>query len=95
MYILNWYLVLIVFDVSFEDFDFIFDDDRCRLVTSFRNESRIVPVCYIFICGYFLFVLLAIQKAYSCPQQPFVSLVVVLSIPQSQRYSYLWVCWTY
>ena len=86
MYILNWYLVLIVFDLSFEEFDFIFDDGCCRLVmTSFRNESRIVPFCYIFMCGYFLFLLLAIQKVYRCPQQPFVSLVVDLSIPQNLK----------
>lgn len=46
---------LIVFDLSFEEFDFIFDGGCCRLVmTSFRNESRIVPFCYIFMWLFFI-----------------------------------------
>lgn len=82
---MNWHLVLIVFGLSFEEFNFIFDYGCCRLVTSFGDESRIVPVCYIFMCGYLLFLLLAIQKVYRCLQQPFVSLVVDLSKTQNHK----------
>ncbi len=75
-----------VFDLSFEEFTFIVNNECCRLATSFRDKPHVVPVCYVFMGGcFFISTDYNTNNLKDINSNPFVSLVVDIYMPQNHK----------
>ncbi len=74
------------FDFSFEELNFIVNNECCRLATSVRNRPHVVPVCYIFMDGcFFISTDYSTKKLKDINNNPLVSLVVDEYVPQNHK----------
>lgn len=73
-------------EFSVEEVEFIANNECCRLATCFKNKPHVVPVCHIFMDGYFYISTdYDTKKFYNIKNNPYASLVVDVYSPSNHK----------